>query len=61
MLFRSTPLRGELNGNDLVKVGLRGPEIGEVLQGIRLARMDGAIVTLADEENYVRSHLERRE
>ncbi len=54
------PLRGELTGDDLVRVGLCGPEIGEVLQGIRLARMDGEIVTLADEEDYVRSHLERR-
>ena len=42
-LLSWTPLRGELTGDDLVGMGLKGSEIGEVLQGIRLARMDGRL------------------
>lgn len=55
-----TPLRGELTGDDLVGMGLKGSEIGEVLQGIRLARMDGRLSTREGEIGYVESRLAHR-
>lgn len=59
-LLSWTPLRGELTGDDLVGMGLRGSEIGEVLQGIRLARMDGRLSTREGEISYVESRLAHR-
>ena len=41
-------------------MGLRGAEIGEVLQGIRLARMDGRLSTREGEIGYVESRLAHR-
>ena len=51
------PLRGELTGHDLQTMGLKGPEVGKTLQGIRLARMDGLISSREEEAEYVRSRL----
>lgn len=54
-LLSWVPLRGELTGNDLKAMGLKGPEIGKALQRIRLARMDGLISTRDGEAGYVAS------
>ena len=54
-LLSWVPLRGELTGNDLKAMGLKGPEIGKALQNIRLARMDGLISTRDGEAGFVAS------
>jgi tRNA nucleotidyltransferase (CCA-adding enzyme) len=53
-LFTLTPLKGELKGDDLLKMGYKaGPWLGGVLEGIRLERMDGRIKTRDDELLYL--------
>ena len=59
-LFRFAPLKGELTGSDLLKLGYSaGPWLGEMLEGIRLERMDGAIKTRDDEVLYLQEMLRR--
>ena len=55
-----TPLKGELNGADLKYMGLRGKEIGETLNSIKLSRIDGHIKTREEETSFVKSLLVRR-
>ncbi|HXF61171.1 MAG TPA: hypothetical protein VNK95_06120, partial [Caldilineaceae bacterium] len=45
----------ELTGHDLAALGLpRGPLFGKALRALRAARLDGAITTRAEEEQFVR-------
>ncbi len=55
-----TPLKGELNGADLKYMGLRGKEIGETLNSIKLSRIDGHIKTREEETSFIKSLLVRR-
>jgi tRNA nucleotidyltransferase (CCA-adding enzyme) len=49
-----TSFKGELTGSDLLKMGYSaGPWLGEMLEALRLERMDGRIATRADEVQYV--------
>ena len=53
--LRFFSLKGELTGNDLIKMGYRpGPQIGELLENIRLESMDGKIATRDDEIRYLK-------
>jgi tRNA nucleotidyltransferase (CCA-adding enzyme) len=46
----------ELSGDDLAALGIpRGPLFGKLLRTLRAARLDGAITTRAEEEQYVRN------
>jgi hypothetical protein len=59
-LFHFAPLKGELRGEDLLKLGYStGPWMGEMLEGIRLERMDGTIKTRDDEVFYLQEMLRR--
>jgi tRNA nucleotidyltransferase (CCA-adding enzyme) len=59
-LFSFAPLKGELNGDDLLKLGYSsGAWLGEMLEGIRLERMDGKIKTREDEVLYLQEMLRR--
>jgi tRNA nucleotidyltransferase (CCA-adding enzyme) len=59
-LFSFAPLKGELNGDDLLKLGYSsGSWLGEMLEGIRLERMDGKIKTREDEVLYLQEMLRR--
>lgn len=50
----------ELKGNDLKKMGIKqGRVIGEVLQAVFQKRLDGEILTRADEEVFVKKFLKR--
>ena len=54
------PLKGELTGEDLLKMScFPGPWLGSILEGIRLARMDGTISTREEELDYVRENMIR--
>jgi tRNA nucleotidyltransferase (CCA-adding enzyme) len=53
-LFTLTPLKGELRGDDLLKIGYKpSPWLGDLLEGIRLERMDGKIKNRDDELLYL--------
>jgi tRNA nucleotidyltransferase (CCA-adding enzyme) len=53
-LFVLVPLKGELRGDDLLKMGYKpGPWLGEMLEGIRLERMDGRIKNRDEELLYL--------
>jgi tRNA nucleotidyltransferase (CCA-adding enzyme) len=53
-LFVLTPLKGELRGDDLLKMGYKpGPWFGDMLEGIRLERMDGKIKNRDEELLYL--------
>jgi tRNA nucleotidyltransferase (CCA-adding enzyme) len=55
-----TRLRGELTGEDLLAMGCSpGPWLSSMLEGIRLARMDGRISTRDGETDYVRDNMLR--
>jgi tRNA nucleotidyltransferase (CCA-adding enzyme) len=59
-LFSFAPLKGELTGDDLLKLGYSpGAWLGEMLEGIRLERMDGKIKTREDETLYLQEMLRR--
>lgn len=50
----------ELDGHDLANLGVpRGPLYGDLLRTLRAARLDGVLMTRADEEAFVRSYLQR--
>jgi tRNA nucleotidyltransferase (CCA-adding enzyme) len=56
-----TRLRGELTGEDFLKMNYTsGPWLGEMLEALRLERMDGKITTRAEEMDFVQEHLLRR-
>jgi tRNA nucleotidyltransferase (CCA-adding enzyme) len=56
-----TRLKGEMTGEDFLKMDYSpGPRLGEILEAIRLERMDGRITTRADEMDFVKAHLMRR-
>jgi tRNA nucleotidyltransferase (CCA-adding enzyme) len=58
--FSFTPMKGVLTGNDLKKMGYTtGPWLGDMLEGIRLERMDGRILTREDEVLYLQEMLRR--
>jgi tRNA nucleotidyltransferase (CCA-adding enzyme) len=55
------PTKRELTGRDLLVMGHRpGPWVGEILETIRLERMDGSIKTREDELQYLNDSLMRR-
>jgi tRNA nucleotidyltransferase (CCA-adding enzyme) len=59
-LFSLAPMKGELKGDDLLKLGYStGAWLGEMLEGIRLERMDGKIKTRDDEVLYLQEMLRR--
>ena len=54
------PLKGELTGDDLLKMGYKpGPWLGELLEELRLERMDGRVKTRDDELQYVKDNMMR--
>lgn len=51
-------VRPLLRGGDLVDLGVeRGPEVAEVLEELRAARLDGQIMDRGDEERFVEGYL----
>jgi tRNA nucleotidyltransferase (CCA-adding enzyme) len=59
-MFSFAPMKSELTGKDLLTIGYSaGPWLGEVLESIRLERMDGKLATRDDELTYVRASLLR--
>ena len=55
-LYVSEPrhVRPLLDGHDLIALGVpEGPRVGELLEGILAARLDGLLSTREDEETYV--------
>ncbi len=52
-------LKGELNGGDLQKMGLKGKTIGEVLNEIKLEKIDGKLTTRDSEIEYVKEFIEQ--
>ena len=48
-----TNVKGEYTGKDLQAMGLKGKEIGDTLNAIKLAIIDEEIKTHEDEINYV--------
>lgn len=51
-------LKGDLNGGDLQKMGLKGKAIGELLQRIKLSKIDGEIQNREQEIEFVKDFLE---
>lgn len=50
-------VRPLLDGKDLTSLGIpAGPAIGEALNALRAAKLDGKVRTRKDEEEFVRSH-----
>jgi tRNA nucleotidyltransferase (CCA-adding enzyme) len=50
----------EVDGHDLAKLGVpRGPLYADLLRTLRAARLDGVLMSRADEEAFVRSYLQR--
>ncbi len=57
-LHRGRTLKTRLRGDDVIALGVpRGPQVGEVLRRLRLAKLDGEVKTRRDEERFVRSLL----
>jgi tRNA nucleotidyltransferase (CCA-adding enzyme) len=51
-------VHSELDGHDLAALGVpRGPVYGEILSALRAAKLDGTILTRAQEEEFVRNFL----
>ncbi len=51
-------VRPLLDGHDLLALGVEeGPTVGKLLRALRLARLDGGVVTREDEVAYVRRRL----
>ncbi|MQF82767.1 CCA tRNA nucleotidyltransferase [SAR202 cluster bacterium AD-802-E10_MRT_200m] len=60
-LDRLRYIKPMLKGNDLINLGVpKGPDIGRMLDDILLARMDGFISSLAEEECWVKAKLNRK-
>ena len=49
--------KGELTGKDLQQLGLKGKAIGEALNAIKLAVIDGEITNREQEEEFVRKYV----
>ena len=57
-LHRGRTLKPRLRGGDVIALGVpQGPEVGEVLRRLRVAKLDGEVMTRRDEERLVRSML----
>ncbi|MDR3265126.1 MAG: CBS domain-containing protein [Synergistaceae bacterium] len=55
-----SPMKGELTGGDMLKMGYRaGPWVGELLEQVRLERMDGKVKTRDDEMRYLKENMLR--
>lgn len=53
-------VRPLLRGDDTVSLGVKqGPEVGEVLRRLRVAKLDGEVKSRADEEALVKQYLAR--
>lgn len=53
------PIKGVLTGKDLMAMGCEaGPLVGELLEELRLERMDGNVITREDEVRYIKNNLE---
>lgn len=53
-------LRPLLRGDDVVSLGVtQGPDVGEVLRRLRVAKLDGVVKSRADEERLVKQYLAR--
>ena len=52
-----TNLKGNLSGKDLQKMGLKGKEIGEALNKIKLAVIDGEINNSEQEQEFVKREI----
>ena len=51
-------VRPVLDGNDLIALGVpQGPRVGELLEALLTARLEGLVSNREDEENYVRSSM----
>jgi tRNA nucleotidyltransferase (CCA-adding enzyme) len=51
-------LKPALRGDHVIALGVpRGPQVGEVLRRLRVAKLDGEVKTRRDEERLVRSLL----
>ena len=54
------PLKGEFTGGELLEMGYKpGPWLGELLEAIRLERMDGRIQTREAESLYIKNNMMR--
>jgi tRNA nucleotidyltransferase (CCA-adding enzyme) len=54
-------VRPRMNGHELIKMGMTpGPRVGEMLAGLRDARLDGSLRTKRAEVSFVRTRLARR-
>jgi tRNA nucleotidyltransferase (CCA-adding enzyme) len=52
-------VKSELNGKDLLELGLqRGPLFGEVVERLLAARLDGLINSTEEEKNLAKSMIE---
>ncbi len=52
------PMTSELTGEDLMRMGVEaGPVLGETLEKIRFARMDGKVKTRDDELRYLKENI----
>ncbi len=53
-------IRPALRGDDLVALGVpQGPDVGDVLRRLRVAKLDGEVKTRADEQRLVKQYLAR--
>jgi tRNA nucleotidyltransferase (CCA-adding enzyme) len=53
-------MRPILRGDDLIELGvLRGPDVADVLGMLRAAKLDGEVISRADEEHLVDEFLAR--
>ena len=51
----------ELSGDDLISLGvMKGPEIGEVLNNLLYAKLDGQLQSVDNEVQFVKDHLSNR-
>jgi hypothetical protein len=49
-----------MDGHDLARLGVpRGPLYADLLRTLRAARLDGVLLSRADEEAFVRTYLQR--
>jgi tRNA nucleotidyltransferase (CCA-adding enzyme) len=56
----SRHVRPFLRGDDTVALGVKqGPDVGEVMRRLRLAKLDGEVTSRADEEALVKQYLAR--
>jgi tRNA nucleotidyltransferase (CCA-adding enzyme) len=61
-LSEGRAVRPLLAGEDVVALGVpRGPRVGDCLAALRRGRLDGALVTVAQEREFVKEYLSRKE